>query len=233
MTNTDISTGSLTELRPLLNVGDEQWATVVTWLVAALLPGITRPALLLTGEQCSGKTVVAKMLQHLVDPDGASLRQLPADEDEWTAVVDAARVLAFDDVARLADWQSDALCVAISGATMVKRGLYEEPASEASVDRAFVLAGTITPDELRADLVDRIVVVELPQLTERRPEPDLWEAYSEARPRILGALLDLLSAVLGKLTPAAREKAARGDIPAGRMADYGLVLAALEEATAA
>lgn len=231
MTNTDTATTALTELRALLNVDDEQWETVVAWLIAALLPGITRPVLLLTGEQASGKSVAAKMLQHLVDP-GAPLRQLPTEENQWRAVVGAARVVAFDDVARLTDWQADALCAAVHGSVTGQRALYEEPASEASVDRAFILAGTLTLDEVRADLAERLVVVELTQLTERRPESDLWEAYSEARPRILGALLDLLSAVLGKLTPAAREKATRGDIPAGRMADYGMVLAALEEATA-
>ncbi|WP_329405012.1 hypothetical protein [Streptomyces melanogenes] len=231
MTNTDTATGSLTELRALLNVDDEQWQTIVAWLIAALLPGITRPALFLTGEQCSGKSVTAKMLQHLVDP-GAPLHPLPADEDAWIAVVDAARVVAFNDVDRLTDWQSDALCAAISGATVIKRPLFTEAAPEPPADRAFILAGTLHPEQIRPDLAERLVVVELPLLTERRPQPDLWQTYEEARPRILAALLDLLSAVLGKLTPAAREKAARGDIPAGRMADWSLVVTALEETTA-
>ncbi|MEV5440795.1 hypothetical protein AB0K80_33050 [Streptomyces sp. NPDC052682] len=221
--------GSFTELRELLNVGDEEWAKVVAWLLAALLPDITRPVLLLTGVPCSGKSVAALLLQYLVDP-GSPFRRLPADEDEWIAATDAARVIGFDDVARVPDWQSDALCVAVSGGAMTKRGLGEPFPFVPRPDRAFILAGSLAPDEIRADLADRTVVVELRRLTERRPESELWKTYTEARPRILGALLDLLVAVLGAL-PAVREKAGRGELPQLRMADYGLVLAALGEAT--
>lgn len=224
-----VSGGSLTELRELLNVEDEEWTKVTAWLLAALLPDITRPVLLLTGVPCSGKSVAALLLQHLVDP-GAPFRRLPADEDEWIATTDAARVLAFDDVARVPSWQSDALCAAVSGTTVTKRGLGEPFPFVPRPDRAFILAGSLAPDEMRADLADRTVTVELPKLAECCPESELWKAYTEARPRILGALLDLLVAVVGEL-PAVRRKADRGDIPKARMADHSLVLAALEEAT--
>ncbi|MDQ0689010.1 hypothetical protein QFZ56_008056 [Streptomyces achromogenes] len=220
--------GSLTELRELLNVGDEEWAKVVAWLLAALLPDITRPVLLLTGVPGSGKSVAALLLQHLVDP-GSPFRRLPADEDKWIAATDAARVVGFDDVARIPDWQSDALCGAVSGGAMTKRGLGEPFPFVPRPDRAFILAGSLAPDEIRPELADRTVAVELPRLTERRPESELWKAYTEARPRILGALLDLLVAVLDKL-PVVRENADRGNIPKVRMVDHGLFLVALEEA---
>ncbi|MFF3720566.1 hypothetical protein [Streptomyces prasinus] len=221
--------GSLTELRELLNVEDEEWLKVTAWLVAALLPDITRPVLLLTGEPCSGKSVAALLLQHLVDP-GSPFGRLPANEDEWIAATDAARVVGFDDVVRVPDWQSDALCAAVSGTAMTKRALGEPFPLVPRPDRAFILAGSFAPDEIRADLADRTVTVELPRLTECRPESELWKAYTEARPRILGALLDLLVAVLGTL-PTIREKADRGEIPKLRMVDHGLVLVALQEAT--
>ncbi|MFB6594800.1 hypothetical protein ACFCX6_35610 [Streptomyces sp. NPDC056353] len=221
--------GSLPELRTLLNLGDEEWAKVAGWLLAALLPDITRPVLLLTGAPCSGKSVAALLLQHLVDP-GSPFRRLPADEDEWNAATDAARVIGFDDVARVPEWQSDALCVAVSGGAMTRRGLGEPFPFVPRPDRAFILAGSLAPDEIRADLADRTVAVELRPLTERRPESELWKAYTEARPRILGALLDLLVAVLDKL-PTVRAMADRGDIPEVRMVDHGLVLVALAEAT--
>ncbi|MFE0449109.1 hypothetical protein [Streptomyces fungicidicus] len=52
----------------------------------------------------------------------------------------------------------------------------------------------------------------------------------EARLRILGALLDLLVAVLGTL-PTVREKADRGETPKLSMVDHGLVFVTLQEAT--
>jgi hypothetical protein len=222
--------GSLTELRELLNVGDQEWAGITSWLLAALLPDITRPVLLLTGGQCSGKSVMGHLLTHLIDPGGA-FGPLPANEDAWETAVDASRVVAFDNVSHIPTWPSDVLCQAVHGDVNLRRTLgspiEDRPRRN---DPAFLLAGTVDPLEVRADLADRMVVVQLHRLAERRPESELWKAYTEARPRILGALLDLLVAVLGKL-PAVREKADRGDIPAVRMVDHGLVLAALEEAT--
>jgi hypothetical protein len=42
--------GDLEPLRGLLNVSDESWPLLVGWAVAALLPWIAHPVLLLTGE---------------------------------------------------------------------------------------------------------------------------------------------------------------------------------------
>ncbi|MFG3158110.1 hypothetical protein ACGF7W_39425 [Streptomyces sp. NPDC048219] len=222
--------GSLTELRELLNVGDQEWAQITSWLLAALLPDITRPVLLLTGGQASGKSVMGHLLAHLIDPGGA-FGPLPANEDAWETAVNASRVVAFDNVSHVPAWPSDILCAAVHGGGNLRRTLGspidDRPRRD---DRAFILAGTVAPLELRGDLADRTVAVQLQRLAERRPEAELWKAYTEARPRILGALLDLLVAVLGAL-PAVREKAERGELPQRRMADYGLVLAALEEAT--
>jgi hypothetical protein len=50
------------------------------------------------------------------------------------------------------------------------------------------------PDDLaeRSDLADRSIVLELPAIDEdeHRFEEEFWEEFEEARPRILGALLD-------------------------------------------
>lgn len=224
-----VSGGSLTELRELLNVTDESWASIVPWLVTGLIPEIPRPLLLLTGEQCSGKSVTARMLANLLDPAVVPFGRLPHNDDAWRAA-EAASVAVFDNVTRIPAETSDRLCHAVTGGTTVRRALYTDtPVTTEEPSRAVILAGTIDPDELRADLVARTVAVELERITAPRPESDLWEAFTEARPRILGALLDLLVVVLGKL-PALREKADRGEIPAHRLVDHALVIVALEEA---
>ncbi|MGW2113438.1 hypothetical protein [Streptomyces sp. NPDC001948] len=224
-----VSGGSLTELRELLNVTDDSWAIIVPWLVTGLIPDVPRPVLLLTGEQCSGKSVTARMLAHLLDPAVVPFGRLPHNEEAWQAT-EAASVSVFDNITRIPAETSDRLCHAVTGGTTVRRPLYTDtPVTIEQPSRAVILAGTIAPDEIRADLVDRTVVVELERITAPRPESELWEAFTEARPRILGALLDLLVVVLGKL-PALREKADRGEIPAHRLVDHALVIVALEEA---
>ncbi|MEV7595495.1 hypothetical protein AB0O42_35050 [Streptomyces sp. NPDC089922] len=224
-----VSGGSLTELRDLLNVTDESWASIVPWLVTGLIPQIPRPLLLLTGEQCSGKSVTARILANLLDPAVVPFGRLPHNEDAWQAA-EAAAVPVFDNVTRIPAETSDRLRQTVTGGTRVRRPLYTDTAvTTEEPSRPVILAGTIAPEEIRADLADRTVVVELNRLTSPRPEAAVWEAFTEARPRILGALLDALVVVLGQL-PALREKAARGEIPTARLVDHGLIVLALEEA---
>ncbi|MFD9420447.1 hypothetical protein ACFWC9_37975 [Streptomyces goshikiensis] len=128
------------------------------------------------------------------------------------AATGIARVVSFDDVSRLLDWQSDPLCAAVTGRAMSRCGL-EEPLP-VGTELAFILA----LDKIRADPWERTVAVGLSQLAKHRPETELWKACIEARPRILGAL------------PSVREKADRGESLTPRATDYDLVLLALEAA---
>jgi hypothetical protein len=67
----------------------------------------------------------------------------------------------------------------------------------------------------RGDLLDRSLLIELPNLPEgkRRPEDECWRAFAAVRPSLLGALLDVVSAALRQL-PTVRVHA----LP--RMADF-------------
>ncbi|HXH57703.1 hypothetical protein [Iamia sp.] len=77
--------GTLDELAGLLNVSDDTWPLVLGWLVAALLPDIPHPVLLLGGEQGTGKSTTEAMLAGLIDPSPAQLRSMPRDPEQWGA----------------------------------------------------------------------------------------------------------------------------------------------------
>jgi hypothetical protein len=77
----------------------------------------------------------------------------------------------------------------------------------------------------RADLLDRSLLVLLPEIKKgrRRPEKALWADFESARPAILGALLDVVSVAL------ANERTVRLDgYP--RMADFAAWIVAAEPA---
>jgi len=69
----------------------------------------------------------------------------------------------------------------------------------------------------RGDLLDRSLLVYLPDVPEakRRPEAEFWPAFEEVRPGILGALLDAVSAAL-------RQLATVQVSPLPRMADFAI-----------
>jgi len=220
--------GSLKELRKLLNVTDESWPLMVSWLVSGLVPGIPHPLLFLSGEQGTAKSTATKMLVQLLDPSAAPARSTPKDPDDWATAAVGSWVVGLDNLSRIPEWLSDAMCRAATGDANVKRTLYSDSDVTVQEFRRVLIVNGIDVGTLRGDLADRMIPVHLHRITQRRTETALWEAYDAAHPLILGALLDLLVQVLDKL-PAIREKADRGEIPLPRMADYGLIMAALDE----
>ncbi|MCX4682632.1 ATP-binding protein [Streptomyces sp. NBC_01433] len=220
--------GSLKELRGLLNVTDQSWPLLVSWLVAGLVPGIPHPLLFLSGEQGTAKSTATKMLVQLLDPSAAPARSTPKDPDDWSTAAVGSWVVGLDNLSRIPEWLSDAMCRAATGDANVKRTLYSDSDVTVQEFRRVLIVNGIDVGTLRGDLADRMIPVHLHRITQRRTETALWEAYDEAQPRIVGALLDLLVRTLQEL-PAVREKADNGEIPLPRMADYGLIMAALDK----
>ncbi|MFE9250814.1 hypothetical protein [Streptomyces sp. NPDC007088] len=119
----------------------------------------------------------------------------------------------------------------MTGYVRAERGLYTETAAEEPFERrqrCVIASGSVTPDELPADLLGRTIVVELRRIEGPRPVADMAKAFDEARPRILGALLDTLAATLNAL-PLVRARADRGELSLPRLADYTMVAAAVAE----
>ncbi len=219
--------GRLQELRGLLNVTDESWPLLVSWLVAGLLPGIPHQVLFLSGEQGTAKSTATKMLVQLIDPSAAPARSTPKDQDDWATAAVGSWVVGLDNLSRIPEWLSDAICRAATGDANVKRTLYSDSDVTVQQFRRVVIFNGIDVGALRGDLADRMIPVHLHRITKRRTETALWEAYDEAQPRILGALLNLVVKMLGELGNI-REQADNEEIELPRMADQGLVMASLD-----
>jgi hypothetical protein len=217
--------GTLAELRELLHVTDETWPLVAGWLVAALLSEIPHPILLLAGLQGSGKSCAARMLTMLVDPSPAPLRSEPRDLEQWAVAASGSWVVVLDNLSAIPQWFSDALCKSCTGDGLVKRKLYTDSDLAVLAFRRVVLLTSIDPGSLRGDLGDRLLLVELELLDDvsRRPEREIEAAFAARRPRLLGALLDALAAVLARLPHVRLDR-----LP--RMADFARVLAACDAA---
>jgi energy-coupling factor transporter ATP-binding protein EcfA2 len=217
--------GDLTELAAMLNVetGSRDWKLIVAWLLQALRGTGPYPVLTLTGGQGSGKSTAAKMLRALLDPNVSPLRSLSRDERDLFIAAMNGWALAFDNISGLSQWLSDALCKLSTGGGLSVRELYSD-AEETLLDamRPVVLNG-ITDFIDKQDLVDRAVQVRLPAIPkgDRKPERELWAGFAEAQPRILGALLDVVSAGLQRLP-----NTTLTELP--RLADFALWATACE-----
>jgi len=217
----------LDRLREVLNVTARDWPVLLGWLVAALLPGIPHPVLLLTGEQGTGKSTAADLLVGLLDPSPAQLRSCPRDLEQWAVAAAGSWVVALDNVSSLTPWLSDALCRAVTGDGTVRRALYTDGDLAVLAFRRVIILTSIDAGSLRGDLAERLVAVELERIDpgQRRSDADLQATYDSSRPWILGGLYDLLSRVLDILPEIKLDT-----LP--RMADFARVLAAVDQVTA-
>ena len=224
--STPVSGGSITKLRPFLNVKtDTDFVLVVTWVLAALRDRGPYPVLVLSGEQGSAKSTFCAILRALLDPNTAPLRALPREERDLFIAAINGHVLAFDNVSALPVWISDTLCRLATGGGFAVRQLYtdqDEVLFEAT--RPVILNG-IEDIVSWPDLADRGVFQTLEQIPEehRRAEKELWATFELERPHILGALLSAVAHGLKRLPETRLEK-----LP--RMADFALWATACETA---
>jgi len=193
-----VAGGCLVELRQFLNVDDDGWILLASWLLGCFRPQGPYPLLVLNGEQGTSKSTTAKILRSLVDPSSSPLRQSPTKNHDLMIAASNQWVVAYDNLSQIRSDLSDALCRLATGGGFSTRQLYADT-DEVILDvmRPALLTGI---EDLvgRDDLADRAITVTLSQIPDERriPEHDLWTHIDEARPRILGALLDAVSTAI-------------------------------------
>jgi len=216
--------GSVDELKPFLNVASEDdFALLVSWLLAALRPTGPYPILCLLGEHGCAKSTASRVLRALVDPSSSPLRSLPRDERDLMIAAKNSWCLAFDNLSSLPTWVSDALCRIATGGGFATRELFTDDGEAFFSAQRPVLVNGIEELATRPDLVDRAIVITLPEIasSERRTEGAFWAAFEAARPRIVGALFDALASAMKRVDEVKLER-----LP--RMADFAQWIAAAE-----
>jgi energy-coupling factor transporter ATP-binding protein EcfA2 len=213
----------LEELRSFLNVASEtDWILAISWLVSALNGIGPFPILVVAGEQGSGKSTFCRLLRSLVDPAIASICGLPKDERDLIISAVNQYCLVFDNLSKVEPWLADAFCRLATNGGFATRMLHTDRGQLTFYgSRPIILNGITAVAAERADLADRSLMIRLTTIpeTERRSEAEFWQAWEEVRPRMLGALLDGVSAGLRNLGAVKLERSPR-------MADFAHLMVA-------
>ncbi len=196
---------------------------IVAWLVGALRPDGPYPILLVNGQQGSAKSTTSRFLRDLIDPNRSSIRSQPRDERDLMVSAVNNRVLVYDNVSGVAPWLSDALCRLATGGGYATRELHSDQGEIVLEAQRPMLMNGIPGLASRPDLGDRSIVIELPTIPEnqRRTSREVKRIFEEARPGVLGALLDAVSAALRNI-----DKVEMKEAP--RMADFAEWITAAE-----
>jgi hypothetical protein len=219
--------GNIQELRRFTNLSDADFILLVTVLADALCPDRPHVLLNLIGEAGSGKTTAERIVRSLVDPNEVPAGTLPREARDLFVDVNNSHVLAYDNVGAIPKSVSDSLCQITSGTGFRKRKNYTDlEAVRVSGFRTVVLTAVYNA-VTEPDLAERCVTMTLSQIDsgERRSEAQLWQEFERARPRIFGALLDIVAHGL-RLLPNIHVP----DLP--RLADFALLGVAIEGAFA-
>ena len=154
-----------------------------------LFPDLPHPVLGIFGEQGTGKTTAAKVLALLLDPGPVPVRKPPRDADSWVTAASGSWLVALDNLSEVQSWLSDSLCRAVTGDGDVRRKLYTDGELAVFSYRRCVILNGIDTGAMQADLADRMLPIDLAVIDARSQvtEDDLWPAWREAHPAILGA----------------------------------------------
>jgi hypothetical protein len=157
-------------LRGFVNVAsDDDFKLIVSWLVAALHPGIPFPILIINGPQGAGKSMLCKMLRSLIDPDIALVCSPPRNERDLVLAAANTMISAYDNLSGVDGFLPDALCRLASGGGFRTRSLHTNREETVFFVQRPVLLNGIPALTDAADLADRAIVVNL--VSRRSAEP--------------------------------------------------------------
>lgn len=217
--------GSIAPLWDIVNLAEQDRVLVACWLLMTLNPRGPFPLLCMHGEQGSGKSINSRFIRTLVDPLYGHIRRPPKCEDDIFVTASNSWIYAIENISRLDQDMSDALCCVSTGGALSRRRLYSNFEEATTELRRPVLLNGIGEVTHAADLASRALLVTCPVVPDsrRRVESELVRCFEEYWASILGGLLTAYAQVLERLPKL-------DAFPMSRLADFERVSVAGEEA---
>jgi hypothetical protein len=218
--------GRIESLFDLLGIDSEDYRTLLTAvLVQSLRPTGPYPVTVAQGEQGSGKSMLSECARELTDPNRGTHRAEPREPDDLALAASNGWWVCFDNLSKILPWLSDALCRLSSGGGLSRRKKYSDDEESLFFASRPILLNGIEELAVRSDLADRAIVISLDRMprNRRKPESEIRRRFKALRPKILGALLDVLAQGIAN-----QETVRLSDPP--RLADFARFIVACEPA---
>jgi hypothetical protein len=190
--------GNIDELWQFANIQEHDRPLVLAWMLEAFRPDTPFPVLALNGLQGSAKSSTHNRIRDLIDPNKVNLRAAPKTTEDVYVSAGVNWVVSFENISRLTPQQQDALCTLATGGGFASRTLHTNAEETIIEVKRPVIINSIPVVVTAQDLTDRVINIELKQI-DYREESEINAAWEEAKPRIFGALLDLLVKTLAQL----------------------------------
>ena len=218
------SGGNFNYLFNFINIPVKSQKLVLAWLLECFRLNTPFPILALYGLQGSAKSTTQEFLRELIDPSQPNLRGAPKKREDLMVAAINNYIMSLNNVSHLSAEQQDDLCCVSTGGGYSTRKLYTTSHEQTSDIKRPVILNGINEVVTAQDLIDRSISVELPMVSEdsRKTELVIKQEFEAAKPKLLGAMLDVLVATLRELP-----KVQLDNKP--RMADFAMLGVALEK----
>ncbi|QDT29878.1 hypothetical protein Enr10x_52350 [Gimesia panareensis] len=200
---------------------EEDKLLILAWVTSALNTDVPSPILTLTGTQGSAKTTMSQRLRDLTDPSKTPVLG-DLERSNLFLTFQHHAVPCFENVAKFSRSEADMFCRAVTGNGVERRKLFTNSDQVLfSFRRPIIINGIDTPST-RSDFLDRCIVINCRRVKSFRPIKELDQEFQKARPRLFGALLDLLVMTLKQMA----ETPSSGEFRMADFAHFGRSLAA-------
>lgn len=219
----DMATGSIEDIRALVNMDDDQFVVFMACAVKMFFPDTPSPIVNLIGEYGSAKTSTTRVLRSLIDPVSAMVA--PGSEKPDDVLIRAWHnyVLTLENMSDLTKL-SDTLCGITTGMGFEVRQLFTNGDLFSIWVRRPVIVNGIDPSKYAADLISRMVEIELEKPEKRMLESEFERQLLDSAPRMFMGAVSLVVEVL-KVLPTIDPHEFAENV---RLAEFG----AIGEATA-
>jgi hypothetical protein len=187
--------GTLEDIRAMVNMDEDQFVTFMACSVKMFFPDTPSPIVNLIGEYGSAKTSTTRVMRTLIDPVTAIVAKPPANDQDLLIRAWHNYVLTLENASDLTKI-SDTLCGICTGMGFEVRQLFTNGDLFSIWVRRPVIVNGIDPSKYAADLISRMVEIELTKPEERMLESEFEAALVESAPRMFGAVSDLIVEVL-------------------------------------
>ena len=202
----------------LTNVHDDEDNKLLAevYLVSIfLLANLPKPMMIPHGIHGSAKSTFQEFIKLVVDPSAALTTAFPNNLADLVQILSHSYLTFFDNVSEISQLSSDQLCRAVTGSGFTKRGLFTNDEDFIYNMKRAVGYNGINVAATRADLLDRILNIQLKPIDkrQRRKLKSLYNDLERILPYLLGYIFDVIVKVLGRIGEVKLE-----ELP--RMADF-------------